>query len=70
MEEGRRETRPPVNSVRWSTTTPDGTVYRYENGLLHCDTGPAVIYADGRTECWLFGTRTLLVPARASAANT
>lgn len=52
--------------VRWTTTAPDGAVYHYRNGQLHCETGPAVLFPDGNVEWWLFGLRTLLLPAQAA----
>lgn len=33
----------------------DGTVEIYDNGRLHCDTGPAVIKPNGSKEYWLNG---------------
>lgn len=42
---------PFVTKKRFS----DGTVELYENGRLHCETGPAVIKADGTKEYWLNG---------------
>lgn len=58
--------------VCWTTTAPDGTVCKYKNGLLHCESGPAVIFPNGDVEWWLFGQQTLVVPApvRASSINS
>lgn len=48
-----------MSDIRWTTTDRYGTVRKYKNGLLHCETGPAVIYANGQYEWWMFGSQTL-----------
>lgn len=58
------------SDVRWTTTDPFGTVRKYKNGLLHCEHGPAVVYADGRAEWWLFGAQTMSKPAPRIFINT
>lgn len=63
MAQGGRAWQTTVSDVSWTTTAPDGTVYKYKNGLLHCEHGPAVTRPDGSREYWLFGLQTLLVPA-------
>ena len=69
MEGRRGQGAAVVTDVRWTTTDPAGTVRTYKNGLLHCESGPAVVYADGRSEWWLFGARTLRKPAPRSPDN-
>lgn len=66
MEGQRAPAQAPVTDVRWTTTSPGGTVRRYKNGLLHCEHGPAVTLPDGDVEWWLFGEQTLVVPRRSA----